>query len=102
MSSIRWGRGLAAAVVMSAARGASAEEPDPRWSALRDRAVVVERRDGSRVEGKLVEVAQGSVAVQKPDGSRAVVERSAIKALRTKLRGQQVTVSMTANGETIS
>jgi small nuclear ribonucleoprotein (snRNP)-like protein len=89
--------------MMSAtARGASAEEPDPRWSPLRDHVVVVERQDGSRVEGKLVEIEPGSVEVQKADGGRAFIQRSVIKALRTKLRGRQVTVSMKENDETIS
>src|SRR3954468_23666615 len=81
-----WVSGLVAAVVMMTVAGvASAEAPAPGWIARVNHAVVVEKQDGSRVEGKLVRVEEGSVEVLRADGSRAVVERSAVKALRTKL-----------------
>lgn len=102
MASTRWVCGLVAAMVMTAAKGASAEPLEPGWVALKDHAVVVERQDGSLVAGKLVGVEEGSVEVLKPDGSRAVIERSAVKALRTRLRDAQVTVTRKEGEEAIS
>ncbi len=98
MSSMRWARGFAAAVaVLTAAGTASAEAPEPGWGALQGHAVVVERQDGSLVAGKLVAVGEGSVEVQAPDGTRTVVERAGVKAVRSKLSGQQAVVVMKEN-----
>ena len=102
MSSKRWTSGLAAAVVMTTAGWAAAEPPDPEWIARKDHAVVVETQDGSLVTGKLVGVEEGGVEVLTPDGARTVVDRAAIKALRTKLRDQQVTVTMKEDDTTFS
>jgi small nuclear ribonucleoprotein (snRNP)-like protein len=105
MSSKRWMCGPAAALVMMTAAGrASAESPEPAdqaWTAQKDHAVVVEKQDGSLVAGKLVVVESPFVEVLKPDGSRAVVERSAVKALRLRLRDEQVIVTMKEKDETI-
>src|SRR5271155_1040142 len=96
MSIKRWVCGLAAAVMVmtGAARGAWAQAPEPGWTALTARAVVVERQDGSVVAGTLVRVDEEIVEVRTPDGGTVVVERSAVKAVRKKLRGEQVTVTM--------
>jgi small nuclear ribonucleoprotein (snRNP)-like protein len=93
---MRWISCLAVAVMMTTASVASAEPPDPRWTRLTDHAVVVEKQDGGLVAGQLVAVDEGHVEVMAPDGSRTVLERSQIKAVRTRLNDQQVTVT-TAN-----
>jgi ribosome maturation factor RimP len=103
MSIDGWVRAFGAVVVMTVASSAAAQEPmEPAWSAHTGHAVVVEKQDGSRVSGKLVRVEEGSVEVEGENGSRTVIERAAVKALRTRLRGQQVIVTMSPEGEQVS
>jgi small nuclear ribonucleoprotein (snRNP)-like protein len=104
---------LSTALFLLAPAPALAGEPPPRAasapdvssatrSKLQNRVVVVEKRDGSLVTGKLVGGDDSSVELQAGDGRRVVVEISTIKALRQKLHGYQVTVTMKGKDETIS
>jgi small nuclear ribonucleoprotein (snRNP)-like protein len=104
VSITRWSCSLGAAVVvMAIAASAAAQEPrELRWARLHDRAVVVEKQDGSLVAGTLVAVADGGVEVVQPDGARVVVGAANVKALRARLKGQQVTVRLKDGDEAIS
>jgi small nuclear ribonucleoprotein (snRNP)-like protein len=104
---------LSTALFLLVPASALADEPSPgaasapavssaRRSKLRNRVVVVEKQDGSLVTGKLVGGDDSSVELQEADGRRIVVDASTIKALRQKLRGYQVTVTMKGNDETIA
>lgn len=69
-------------VCMLGAGSALAQVPQAVWDAFRERAVVVEKKDGTEVSGKLISVEAQSVAVLKPDGQVVVVEKAAIAKLR--------------------
>ncbi len=77
----RWG-GLVAAAMLTVATVARADAPEPTWSGLRDRDVIIETLGGKRIGGKLIDVNATSLALQLTDGGSLMIDRANIRALR--------------------
>lgn len=63
-------------------RAARADVPDAVWEALRERAVVVDRSDGTKVTGKLAGVRPDVVVVLTDAGEPLMIERAKVAGVR--------------------
>lgn len=77
-------RGLGVAIVVLTSAGlASAQEMDEAvWTAMKERVVVLSRKEGGDLEGRLVGVEREVVVVMRGDGTLAVVKKRDILSVR--------------------